>query len=105
MLTLLAMVVSVLIMALPISVIGTHFSNQVSFRRDRLCELSVGNYTTLVLGPMEYIVMLVTSYFRYLASAAEVHWQEPKPLLGSPNRRLRAQGDQGRGGIGYRFTV
>jgi hypothetical protein len=27
---------------------------------------------------MEYIVVLVTSYFRYLASAPKVHWQEPK---------------------------
>jgi hypothetical protein len=24
---------------------------------------------------MEYIVMLVTSYFRHLASAPKVHWQ------------------------------
>jgi hypothetical protein len=41
---------------------------------------------------MEYIVVLVTSYFRYLASASKEHWQagaeaptleqEPKPLLG-----------------------
>jgi hypothetical protein len=51
----------------------------------------MGNYTTLVEGPMEYIVVLVTSYFRHLASAPKVHWQagagtpaleqEPKLLL------------------------
>jgi hypothetical protein len=27
---------------------------------------------------MEYIVVLVTSCFRYLASAPKVHWLEPK---------------------------
>jgi hypothetical protein len=50
---------------------------------------------------MEYIVVVVTSYFRSLASAPKVHWQagaeapaldqEPKPLLGgcSHNHTLR----------------
>jgi hypothetical protein len=29
---------------------------------------------TRLSGPMEYIVVLVTSYFRYLASAPKKHW-------------------------------
>jgi hypothetical protein len=29
---------------------------------------------------MEYIVVLVTSYFRSLASGPKVHWQEPSLL-------------------------
>jgi hypothetical protein len=50
----------------------------------------VGIYTTLVQGPVEYIVVLVASYFRFLASAPKVRWraraaapaleQEPKLL-------------------------
>jgi hypothetical protein len=40
---------------------------------------------------MEYIVVLVTSYFRYLSSAPKVHWQgaeasRPRPGAVAPAR-------------------
>jgi hypothetical protein len=41
----------------------------------RVSEAGVGNYTTRVVGPMEYIVVLVTSGFRYLVGAPKVRWQ------------------------------
>ena len=41
------------------------------------CERSLGRklHDSRLWGPMEYSVVLVTSYFRYLASAPKVHWQ------------------------------
>ena len=54
------------------------------------CELIVGgklNDSRLGSHAMEYIVVLVTSYFRYLASALKEHWQAvaeaPAPRAGA----------------------
>ena len=59
-----------------------------------ICELGFRwkFFDSRVWGPPEHIAVLVTSYFRYLASALKVHWQagagapaleqEPKPLPG-----------------------
>jgi hypothetical protein len=60
-------------------------------------------------------VVLVTSYFRYLASAPKVHWQagaaapaleqEPKLLPGFPIGDVGYRVIRGAVGLGYRFTV
>jgi L-alanine-DL-glutamate epimerase-like enolase superfamily enzyme len=44
-------------------------------QRARSVSVEVGNHTSLVSRVPEYIVMLVTSYFRYLASAPKVRWR------------------------------
>jgi hypothetical protein len=75
---------------LPNSSLSITFTRRTCNTRERA---EVGNYTSLVQGSNEYFVVLVTSYFRDLASAPKVRWraragapalgQEPKllPLL------------------------